>query len=78
MTSMSTLTSTITLAPTVDTTGIGSGPANYTSVMMSTHTSSSLVPVSTIVMSLGVQGMVEARILAGIVGLATLAVTLVI
>ncbi|RYC62718.1 hypothetical protein CHU98_g3501 [Xylaria longipes] len=64
--------STLSVGPVLGTSGVGSGASNGTASFAATRTSSSTTPLSTIVTSIGGQGMVVPRVLAGAVGLASL------
>ncbi|KAI8943981.1 hypothetical protein F4801DRAFT_573291 [Xylaria longipes] len=68
--------STLSVGPVLGTSGVGSGASNGTASFAATRTSSSTTPLSTIVTSIGGQGMVVPRVLAGAVGLASLVLTL--
>ncbi|KAF2966396.1 hypothetical protein GQX73_g7183 [Xylaria multiplex] len=73
-----TLTDTLTLGitPNKGTTTMVSGTAKSTTDIIATHTSSSTIPFSTIPTSMGVQGMIDARLLAGAMGLVSLILSL--
>ncbi|KAI0454112.1 hypothetical protein F5B21DRAFT_256938 [Xylaria acuta] len=70
--------STLSIGPNLETSGVRSGSSNGTTGVVATRTSSSTVPLSTIATSVGVQGMVGPRVLAGAVGLASLVLVLAV
>ncbi|KAI1735684.1 hypothetical protein F4680DRAFT_434821 [Xylaria scruposa] len=61
----STGASTVSISPNTETSSVRSGASNGSTGIVATRTSSSTVPLPTIVMSTGAQWMVDARLLTG-------------
>ncbi|KAI0440627.1 hypothetical protein F4803DRAFT_552913 [Xylaria telfairii] len=70
--------SALSIGPDLESSSVRSGASNSTTRTTATRTSSSTVPLSTIATSLSVHGMVDAGLLAGAVGLASLLLTVAI